>query len=673
MGQYSYSNGRNDYFGYGRINAYAAVLEAAKKSLDADATGHNSGRRLVRDSSGDYHLVFHSSGEIFYRKIIGGTTWQSANQLSSGNGYNKYPSITARDSKVYVTWQRQNGSNRDIWFHRSDDGGATWPAGNRSTIITGVGSSDPLPVIASPSTNNVVVAYRKSNYLESKHSSNNGSSWATSDTMRVNTTTLSSPSISLVAKLPYGGADTPAIVYGSSNKHMYYRYFDSATSSWAGQTKISGVVPGATQTHQTPSLSPEGSGYTVVHVAWHETSGSGPTQNTIIYRKSMAYNNWSTTPNDYTRIYYQEQQRPTITALASNKVDIVYQQKNYNQIYRQHFDGSYWGGPISVGAGQYPSVSTGNAQAKYIWNSSGTAPYTINLSSGTLSKEGESGEPYYERAISWLDSSGSHITVRVKDISIKTSKGEWYHLALQPVSLDTVSDFVPANAFDFLVSTPSLLPADAESLAVNFTLWTENAEKVVSGAAPKISLEFKDTSETSLSKIVGPDFTAVGNIPETAHRFAVALNSVKSHLGKTALKAVIKVEGLTPKPGVFASLGHIYDFNKSVEKNSLALQSTDGAVASPDRFDLLQNYPNPFNPDTQIRFSLPTAGAVSLRIFDIKGRLEREWKDVPRAAGENTIMWDGHDQYGTQVASGIYFAELAFDKLRKVTKMTLIR
>jgi len=667
-------NGWNSRLGYGRINAYAAVLEAAKKSLDADASGHNSGRRLVRDSSGNYHLVFHSGGaaaqqEIFYRKIVSGTTWQSANQLSSGNGNNKYPSITERGGKVFVTWQCKNGSTHDIWFHRSDDGGITWPSGNRATVKTSVGSADPLPVIVSPTTNTLLVVYRSSTSLQSRYSADNGSSWYPAITWGQSGKTLSSPSLALVKKTIGGNPDTPALVYASTDRHVYYRYYDAA-SGWLGHTQISGVVPGTTQTHQTPSLATEGGGGTVVYVAWHETTGSGPTQNNIIYRKSTAYNSWD---SQYTRIYYQDQRRPTITAFSSASVDILYQSNSATQIFKQHYTGSSWGAPTFIANGQYPSVSTGSTQAKYIWTSSGSAPYTINLSSGTLSKEGESGEPFYERAISWLDSSGSHLTVRVKDISVKTSKGEWHRLSLEPVALDTVADFVPANAFDFLVSTPSLLPADAESLAVNFTLWTENAEKVGGGLTPKISLEFKDKSEKSLSKIAGPDFTSIGNIPETAHRFAVPLNSVKSVLGKSELKAVIKVEGLAPKPGVFASLGHIYDFNKSVEKNSLAQQSTDGAATSPDRFDLSQNYPNPFNPETVIKYQLTSPSVVSLKIYNLRGQEVRTLVNEIKTAGEYEVNWDGKDNFAESVASGVYVYRLQAGDDVAVKKLTLLR
>jgi hypothetical protein len=670
IGNYSYGlGGRALEVGYGRINAYQALLLThaySNKSIDSDATAHNSGRRLVRDSSGNYHLVFGSGGEIFYRKYSGGA-WQTPQRLSSGNGSNKYPSITERGGKVYVTWQRKNGSTHDIYFHKSTDGGLNWLASNRITVKTSVGSPDPLQVIISPSTSNLVVMYRSSTNLQSRHSSDDGVSWYT-ETFGQFCCTLSSPSLALVKKVAWGSADTPALVYASTDRHVYYRYYDPAIG-WAGQTQLSAVVPGTTQTHQTPSISGEGTGSTILHVAWHETSGSGATQNTIIYRKSSAYNSW---PSQYTRIYYQEQQRPTITAFGTNSVDIVFQQKNFQTIYRQHYNGSTWSGPILIGNGQYSSISTGSTSAKYVWTSAGSAPFTINLSSETLSKE-TSGEPYYERAISWLDSSGAHLTVRVKGWSVKTASGQQQSLTFLPVSLDTVAQFTPSNSWDYLASLPALLSANAESLLVDFTLWAENLQKVgTASGGPQISLEFKNSTGLSLSKISGPAFSASGTIPETAFRFAVPLDAVKQWITTTVLQAVVKVEGFPPKSETFASLGHIYDFTKQVNKGRLD-QPDHTPDQVPDQFVLYANYPNPFNPETIIKYQLPELLPVTLKIYNLLGQEIRTLVDEVQRSGVYEIRWDGKDDIGRSVASGIYVYRLQAGSTVAVKKMIMLQ
>ncbi len=654
------------YAGAGRINAYQALLLThaySNKSMDTDATAHNSGRRLARDGSGNYHLVFGSGGEIFYRKYQGGS-WQPPQRLSSGNGNNKYPSITERGGNLYVVWQRYDGSSYDIFFRKSTNGGTSW--GTAAEIRSNAGSSNPLPVIVSPKTDEIVVVYRYGQILESKRSTNNGSSWFTNV---ITEGTLSYPSVAKVNRQPWG-EPTTALVYGKSDTDVYYRYYDTAGSSWSASTNLSSIIPG-TATHQTPSLSSEGAGYTVVHVAWHETSGSGLYQNNIIYRKSTGYNSWN---SQYTRIYYQDQRRPTITALHSSSVDIIFESNSAQQVGKQHFNGSYWSGPTYIGGGQYPSVSTGSNQAKYVWTSSGSAPYTINISSETLSKEGESGEPYYERVISWLDTTEdqSHITVHVKNLSLKTSNGEAQTLPLQPVSLDTIPDFTPANAFDYLVATPALLPADAESLVVDLSLWTENAEKVGSGANSKISLEFKDDDEQSLTTISGPAFSASGSISEKALRFAVPLATVKQALGSKSVKVNVQIEGLTPNSTTFASLGHIYDFNKSVE-NSSAEQEVLTSNSLPQTTSLMGSYPNPFNPETTIKYQIDDSGQVRLNIFNLRGQRIRTLVDELRTPGTYEARWDGKDKNGQAVASGIYVIQIQAGNVIDARKITLLK
>ncbi len=652
-------------FTLGPGEAKLLKLQDLSKSIDADATAHNSGRRLVRDSAGNYHLVFGSGGEIFYRKNVSGA-WQITRQLSSGNGGNKYPSITERGGKVFVTWQRKNGSTHDIWFHRSDDSGSSWPTANRKALATSVGSSDPLPVITSHTTNNLVVVYRKNGNLESKHSTNNGDSWPT--TKSITGTTLTSPTVTNTNP----STPTTALAYGSGDNHVYYRYYTG--SSWSSATNLSSIVPG-TAVHQTPSLASQGAISNNLHAAWHRKTGSGSsaTDHRIIYRKSTAYNSW---PAQYTQLSTQDQQRPTVAAYAANSIDVVYETSNIPPtntfIMKQHYNGSSWSIPLDAGFGSYPSVSSGSTQAKYVWTSVGTAPYLINLSSETLSKDGD-GEFYYERQISWLDSLGSHLTVRVKNLSLKNAKGETQVLLLQPVSLDTVADFTPANAFDFLVSAPIILPADAESLVVDLTLWAENAEKVGSGSSPKLAVEFKSDDEQSLRKMDGPEFSATGAIAETELRVAVPLENVKQLADSKNVQALVRVEGLSPVADVFASLGHIYDFNKSVEKSSLSQQSESTNGQIPAALALLQNYPNPFNPETIIKYQITSPSAVSLKIYNLRGQLVRTLVDAVQNAGNYEILWDGRDDFGNEVASGVYLYRLQADESMAVKKLTLLR
>ncbi|MBD3289726.1 T9SS type A sorting domain-containing protein, partial [candidate division KSB1 bacterium] len=88
---------------------------------------------------------------------------------------------------------------------------------------------------------------------------------------------------------------------------------------------------------------------------------------------------------------------------------------------------------------------------------------------------------------------------------------------------------------------------------------------------------------------------------------------------------------------------------------------------------ILQNYPNPFNPNTTITLSIPDAGAVDLKIYDIRGRLVKQLLNQVLPAGRHAIEWNGRNEQGQQVASGIYLGVMRFDQKREVIKMQLIR
>jgi hypothetical protein len=105
----------------------------------------------------------------------------------------------------------------------------------------------------------------------------------------------------------------------------------------------------------------------------------------------------------------------------------------------------------------------------------------------------------------------------------------------------------------------------------------------------------------------------------------------------------------------------------------------DGSPSRPIAFELGQNYPNPFNPITTIKFTLPSGEGsggmlpTSLKIYNVLGELVRTLADEPMVGGTHQLIWDGKDNRGDQVASGIYFYRLRAGGFQDVKKMVLMK
>lgn len=93
----------------------------------------------------------------------------------------------------------------------------------------------------------------------------------------------------------------------------------------------------------------------------------------------------------------------------------------------------------------------------------------------------------------------------------------------------------------------------------------------------------------------------------------------------------------------------------------------------PWTFDLSQNYPNPFNPSTVIRYTVPKFQNVSLVVYDLLGRKVKTLVNEERHAGQHRVTWDGTNDHGIGVASGVYFYQLKAGDLVKTQKMLLVR
>ncbi len=88
---------------------------------------------------------------------------------------------------------------------------------------------------------------------------------------------------------------------------------------------------------------------------------------------------------------------------------------------------------------------------------------------------------------------------------------------------------------------------------------------------------------------------------------------------------------------------------------------------------LYQNYPNPFNPSTSIEFYLPKRERASLKIYDVSGRLVRTIIDESLDQGEHRYKWDGANNEGRRVSSGVYFYMLRSESIELSRKAVLLR
>ena len=111
-----------------------------------------------------------------------------------------------------------------------------------------------------------------------------------------------------------------------------------------------------------------------------------------------------------------------------------------------------------------------------------------------------------------------------------------------------------------------------------------------------------------------------------------------------------------------------------VQLQPTPLTSVSEGAGTPSAFVLLQNYPNPFNPSTTIGFSVLQSGSVLLDIFDLTGRHVRTLLSGQVAAGHHAVQWDGRDERGSSVGSGVYFYRLRLgSKPESSRKMILMR
>ena len=140
---------------------------------------------------------------------------------------------------------------------------------------------------------------------------------------------------------------------------------------------------------------------------------------------------------------------------------------------------------------------------------------------------------------------------------------------------------------------------------------------------------------------------------------------------------VTRIEGLT-KTDIEYIERMMVQMNLTSEEDALfrlALYGEQGQSCLPKAFSLGQNNPNPFNPATTISYSIPEGGSVrvTLKIYDLRGRLVRSLFDELRQPGSFSVFWDGKDNVGHQVSSGVYLYRMQARDFVQTRKMVLLK
>lgn len=115
----------------------------------------------------------------------------------------------------------------------------------------------------------------------------------------------------------------------------------------------------------------------------------------------------------------------------------------------------------------------------------------------------------------------------------------------------------------------------------------------------------------------------------------------------------------------------INKYHKIVESTSSAVFNRGSQV--PEKMTLEQNYPNPFNPVTRIVYHIAQPGNVHIAIYDLAGRKVKTLVDGQQPGGQNTVQWDGRDDQGRAVASGVYYYRMVADNLSQSRKMIFMQ
>jgi len=301
--------------------------------------------------------------------------------------------------------------------------------------------------------------------------------------------------------------------------------------------------------------------------------------------------------------------------------------------------------------------------------------------------------PAYQNSISGLvkDSPGTPVPSRIVLIPVRhtpTARTRFAHT--DSTGVYAISNVLMGKYFVLAIPFSGYAPAFYKNGAYGVRRWKDADTVNIAGNVSGIDIGVVAINSTGFARLSGTVRSSDGTTLEGVSVFATIWTGDVVGYGLTDGNGNYTIDGLTT--GMITLSVDKEDYNSTERSVSIPASpspvvdvdftlslATVSSVAPteglPTGYSLMQNYPNPFNPSTKITFDIPVSSTVTLKIFNVIGQEIRTLVHGRLPAGKQEVIWNGADDSGRALASGVYFYSLnavplnggnAFNEIRKM-------
>ncbi len=250
---------------------------------------------------------------------------------------------------------------------------------------------------------------------------------------------------------------------------------------------------------------------------------------------------------------------------------------------------------------------------------------------------------------------------------MKTTSGNLYDLPFV-VTNDTLLNLSLNNLACYLNTQSGTLPLESDSLILELKIHSKDAASL--GTAGNLIPTVTVRPDATPGLALPIQLANLKITPKLIQRTSVGLRTLKGQV----VHLEMEMQGLNKnRSSLIPVLTHVHYINQGTQLTKGVLDNRGTLIEVPKEFSLAQNYPNPFNPSTVIRYALPEAEFVTLRIYNLNGQEIVTPVEKEQPAGHYQVNWNGRNRRGEPVAAGLYFYRLEAGDFRTVKRMVLLK